>query len=72
MEELEQYGTSSEWDHMCGGIRWIDKLSERQRDAIRACVAYSKDHSAAGLPGHSLVILVAELVNIIEEIEERL
>ena len=45
---------------------WSAQLSQRERDQIRACLAYHSDHETAGLPGHGLMILVAKLAKMVD------
>jgi hypothetical protein len=47
---------------------WDGDLEPRELEQIRACVDYAARHSAAGLPGHNLLLIVNKLVRKLDSI----
>ena len=52
MEQRQEYVVPPEW---------AQGLTEREVRQVLACMHYARDFPDAGLPGHSLMILVAKL-----------
>ena len=50
-----------------GSRRWRNGLQERERAMLAACECYAANHSAAGVPGHSLMMFVAKLAMLLDE-----
>jgi hypothetical protein len=50
---------------------WADHFSQRERDQIRACLAYHSQHETAGLPGHGLMLLVSKLSTMLDDATDR-
>jgi hypothetical protein len=43
---------------------WLDQFSDREQALIAACRDYAADHAEAGLPGHYLMLTVANLASL--------
>lgn len=46
---------------------WRFSFDERQREAIGASVMYDESYPGAGLPGHSLLMIVAKMSRLLDE-----
>jgi hypothetical protein len=49
---------------------WRDDLDERDRRLIANCEAYAQG-DPAGMPGHSLALIIAQLARLLDELEQR-
>jgi hypothetical protein len=51
---------------------WAWDLTEREWEQVAVCVEYEKHYPKAGLPGHSLMMVVAGLARKLNEREDSL
>ena len=50
---------------------WYDALSPREQATITHARSYTRDFSAAGVPGHSAHLLIAKLSDLLDASEAR-
>lgn len=49
---------------------WYDMLDPRQKATVDHALAYAKDFSHAGVPGHSAHLLIAKLAEMLDVAHE--
>ncbi len=49
---------------------WKENFDARQKTTINAALNYDSQFSAAGLPGHNLIIIISQLAHILDQYEK--
>jgi hypothetical protein len=50
---------------------WLDQFSDREQALIAACRDYATNHAEAGLPGHYLMLVTANLASLLDHLVEQ-